>query len=75
MPEDNRSFERFEVIGADGKPVEQIGSGSGSFNNTLSHSISVPKKALGGASMRIHIRVGAEEVKLPFEVKGVEIKG
>ena len=73
VPKNSKVFESFDVIDADGKPVETIGSGSASGAGVVSRSISVPKEALGGASLRIHIRIGAREMNLPFEATGVAI--
>ena len=74
IPEDSKGFSKLELVGADGKPVETNGSGSGSGGGKVSHSLSAATDALGGASLRVHIRDGAREMELPFEVKGIAIE-
>ncbi len=70
-----RGFAGLELVGADGKPLKGTGSGSSSFGDTVDHSISGSEELFAGATLRIHVREGAKEIDLPFEVKGLAIGG
>ena len=70
---ESKAFAGMQLVGADGKPVENLSTGTMAFGDVVSRSISTHGKLGTGAKLVIHLREGGEEVELPFVLDGVEI--
>jgi hypothetical protein len=73
---ERQSFAGIELVGGDGKVLENTSSGWMSTGSQLTRSISAPKEALKkNVTLVIYLRSGAREVELPFVVTAIDVKG
>lgn len=68
---DAKGFVKFELVGADGKPLEKVGSGSFSTGKKMTYLVTAKEAALKSATLKLLFRDGGKKIDLPFTVETV----